>query len=337
MEFKQIILSGLLGIALTMAGGCGAKTSSETRDNMAFMAESESVAAGDVMTEAPLVSFNADSAYRYVARQVEFGPRVPNTKAHQQAGDWLVAELQRHGAKVIQQNMMLKAFDGTNLNSRNIFGQINPDAKDRILLLAHWDCRPWADNDPDPAKRKQPVDGANDGASGVGVLLEIARQLKLSGSEKGVDILFVDAEDWGTEGDDQSWALGARYFAEHLPVEGYSPQVAVLLDMVGGKDAQFCREYYSERSAPQVAEAIWSTASGLGFGEMFLNRMGSAIMDDHINLIKAGIPAIDIIEYHPEDETGFNPRWHTTSDNMDGISKETLNAIGLTLMTWLHK
>ena len=337
MVLKQIILSGILGFTLMTAGGCGAKTSSETRDNMAFIAESESVAAGDVMTEAPLVSFNADSAYRYVARQVEFGPRVPNTKAHQQAGDWLSAELQRHGAKVMQQNMKLKAFDGTVLNARNIFGQINPEAKDRILLLAHWDCRPWADNDPDPAKRKLPVDGANDGASGVGVLLEIARQLKLSDSKKGVDILFVDAEDWGTEGDDSSWALGAKYFAENLPVEGYAPQVAILLDMVGGKDAQFCREYYSERSAPTVSEAIWATAENLGYGHMFLTRMGSAIMDDHINLIKAGIPAIDIIEYHPEDETGFNSRWHTTADNMDGISKETLKAVGNTLITFLSK
>ena len=301
------------------------------------MAESESVAAGDVMTQAPLVSFNADSAYQYVARQVAFGPRVPNTEAHKKTGDWLSTELRRHGAKVIEQKANLTAFDGTVLNARNIFGQFNPQASDRILLLAHWDCRPWADQDPDPAKRNLPVDGANDGASGVGVLLEIARQLSLSKTGKGVDILFVDAEDWGTEGDDQSWALGAKYFAEHLPIEGYSPQVGVLLDMVGGKDAQFCREYYSEQSAPQVAEAIWAAAGSLGYRNMFRNQMGSAILDDHIQLIRAGIPAIDIIEYHPEGDSGFNHRWHTTSDNMDGISKETLNAVGTTILTWLQR
>lgn len=316
---------------------CGGKNGEATRENMAFLAESESAAAGDVMTTAPLVGFNADSAYQYVSKQVAFGPRVPNTEAHKKTGDWLVGELKRHGMKVTEQNVNLKAFDGTILNARNIFGQINPEVSDRILLLAHWDSRPWADQDPDPKKRDLPVDGANDGASGVGVLLEIARQLALSDSKKGIDILFVDAEDWGTEGDDQSWALGAKYFAENPPIAGYSPQVGILLDMVGGKDAQFCREYYSERSAPQVAEAIWTTAESLGYGSMFPNRMGSAIMDDHIQLIRAGIPAIDIIEYHPEGDSGFNPRWHTASDNMEGISKETLNAIGRTLMTWLQK
>lgn len=327
----------LLFLGITMASGCGAKNENATRENLAFLAESESVAAGDVMTEAPLVNFDADSAYQYIARQVEFGPRVPNTPSHQKTGDWLVAELKRHGAAVTEQRATLKAFDGTQLNARNIFGRLNPEAKDRILLLAHWDCRPWADNDPDPAKHTTPVDGANDGASGVGVLLEIARQLSNSGTKRGVDILFVDAEDWGSEGDDSSWALGAKYFAENLPVDGYSPQGAILLDMVGGHDAIFCREYYSERSAPQLSQQIWDTAANLGYGNIFVNRMGSAILDDHIQLIKAGIPAIDIIEYHPDEETGFNSRWHTVSDNMEGISKQTLKAVGSTVLTWLLK
>ena len=303
---------------------------------MDFLAESESPAPGDVMTEAPLGDFDADSAYTYLEKQVNLGPRVPNTKAHRDAGDWLVAELQRHGLKVTEQKMQLKAFDGTVLDSRNIFGQFNTAAKERILLLSHWDSRPWADKDPDPAKRSLPVDGANDGASGVAVLLEIARVLSLNPIDKGIDILFVDAEDWGTEGDDESWALGTKYFVENPPIKGYSPQYAILLDMVGGDGATFCREYFSERSAPRLAEQVWQKAARLGYGEMFLNRMGSAILDDHVQLIKGGIPAIDIIEYHPESSNGFNPRWHTASDNLEGISKSTLEAVGATLIHFLR-
>ena len=295
----------------------------------------ESQAAEAPAPAAVEVSFNADSAYSYVAHQVEFGPRVPNTEAHRRCGEWLASELRRHGAMVTEQRASLKAFDGTPLNALNIFGQYNPEAKERVLLLAHWDCRPWADQDPDPAKRTLPVDGANDGASGVGVILEIARQLSMKAPQKGVDLLFVDAEDWGSEGDEDSWALGAKYFVNNLPVEGYSPDYAILLDMVGGKDATFCREYFSEKSAPALAQQVWNIAASRGYASMFPNRMGSAVTDDHVQLIEAGIPAIDIIEYHPGAESGFNPRWHTTSDTMEGIDPATLRAVGETVMQLL--
>lgn len=316
---------------------CGANSSKKISEGLAFTAESESVAAGDVMTSATLGDFNADSAYNFLAKQLSYGPRVPNTDAHRKTGDWLVSELRRHGTKVTEQTAKLRAFDGTILNARNILGQINPEAKDRILLLAHWDSRPWADQDPDLSKRKQPVDGANDGASGVAVLLEIARQLALNPVNKGIDILFVDAEDWGEEGDDDSWALGTRHFVNNLPVEGYNPRFAILLDMVGGKDATFYREYFSEQSAPDVSEALWQAAASLGHGDMFVNKLGTAVLDDHVELIKAGIPAIDIIEYHGEGQGGFNPRWHTTGDTLEGISKATLGAVGNTLITFLYK
>lgn len=316
--------------------GCGANANKKMAENLSFLAESESVAPGDVMTEAPLGDFDADSAYMYLARQVAFGPRVPNTQAHKNTGDWLVGELNRHGLRVMEQKTKLKAFDGTILDSRNIFAQVNPEVKDRVLLLAHWDSRPWADKDPDPQKHNEPVDGANDGASGVAVLLEISRQLAINPLDKGIDILLVDAEDWGTDGDDESWALGTQYFVQNPPVKGYSPKYAILLDMVGGENATFCREYFSERSAPLIAEQIWQTAKKLGYAKYFKDRMGSAVMDDHVELIKAGIPAIDIIDYRPE-ESGFNPRWHTASDNLDGISKETLQAIGKTLITFLRQ
>lgn len=315
---------------------CGSNSNKQVAENLAFLAESESAAPGDVMTTATLGDFSADSAYSYIERQVSFGPRVPNTPAHAKTGDWLVAELNRHGAKVLEQKARLKAFDGTVLNARNIFASFNPEAKNRVLLLAHWDCRPWADQDADPDKRKLPVDGANDGASGVGVLLEIARQLSLDPIDKGIDILFVDAEDWGEDGDDDSWALGTRYFANNPPVKDYSPQYAILLDMVGGDGATFCREYFSEQAAPNVSEAVWQTASKLGYGEIFINKMGSAVMDDHVELIKTGIPAIDIIEYRLEGSSGFNPRWHTSKDNLEGISKKTLDAVGTTLLAFIR-
>lgn len=320
---------------MVWCGGCSANSSKKISEELAFAAESESAAPGDVMTSATLGDFNADSAYTYLAKQVEFGPRVPNTSAHVKTGDWLVAELKRHGANVTEQKAQLKAFDGTILNARNIFAQINPDAKERVLLLAHWDSRPWADQDPDPQKRTQPVDGANDGASGVAVLLEIARQLSLTPVEKGVDILFVDAEDWGEDGNDDSWALGTQYFVNNFPVKGYNPRYAILLDMVGGEGATFCREYFSEQSAPNVSEDLWQIAAKLGYNDMFLNRMGTAVLDDHVQLIKAGIPAVDIIEYHIDGNSGFNPRWHTTADNLSGISKRTLEAVGKVIMNYL--
>lgn len=333
-------------LSLLIVSCSGAKSGQSAAETMEFLAESESVAPGDVMTTATLGDFNADSAYNYLARQVAFGPRVPNTEAHRLTGDWLAEQLNGFGADVTQQKMQLKAFDGTILDSRNIFARFPAKASDSsessgnhassppILLLSHWDSRPWADQDPDPQKRNLPVDGANDGASGVAVLLEIARQISLNPLDVPVDILFVDAEDWGSEGDDDSWALGTKYFVENPPVKKYSPRYAVLLDMVGGDGAVFCREYYSERYASEVAEKFWQTAHKSGYSEMFPNKMGSAVMDDHIQLIRGGIPAIDIIEYHPG--SGFNSRWHTTADNLDGISKKTLDAVGKTLLEFLR-
>lgn len=311
----------MMGSVLVLIS-CGGKTSA--------VATSDSLADGE---SAEAVSFSADSAYSYLAKQVEFGPRVPNTDAHRRAGDWIVAELQRHGAVVTEQKADLKAFDGTILHARNIFGQINPDASRRVLLLAHYDCRPWADQDPNPENRKRPVDGANDGASGVAVILETARQLKAAGSEAGIDFLFVDAEDWGTDGDDDSWAMGTRYFAQNPPVAGYSPDLAILLDMVGGKGASFPREYFSQQNAPQINDAFWAAARAAGHSDRFPNKLGGAVTDDHIELLKVGIPAIDIIEYLPG--SGFNPNWHTLSDNLDNISVETLGAVGESLMQFL--
>lgn len=277
-------------------------------------------------------AFDADSAYAFVAAMMDFGPRVPNTEAHARTGDWLAGKLRGYGWEVTEQKAIIPAFDGTQLRARNIFAQINPDLPDRTLLLAHWDSRPWADEDPDPAKRALPVPGANDGASGVGVILEIARQLQGSGA--AVDVLFVDAEDWGSHDDEDSWALGTRHFAQNPPVEGYRPARAILLDMVGSPDATFGHEYFSMQANPALVEKLWSTAAALGHGNFFRPQFGGAVTDDHVELIKQGIPAVDIIDYRlSPDYQGFDPAWHTTADDLDGISPRTLRAVGETVLT----
>ncbi len=320
------ILTPVLVIAVMALAGCASANAGSQSDS----ADAEGA-------PATAAAFSGDSAYQYVAKQVEFGPRVPNTPAHKLAGDWLVGELRRHGAQeVIEQPLSLRAFDGTQLQARNILGRYNPEASERILLLAHWDCRPWADEDEDEGKRQQPVDGANDGASGVGVLLEIARQLGEQAPSKGVDILFVDAEDWGSEGDEDSWALGAQAFAANPPVKGYSAKEAILLDMVGGENATFRREYFSEKAASNLNSSLWAIASRLGYSSTFPNQPGSAITDDHVRMIEMGIPAVDIIEYNPANG-GFNPRWHTSRDTMEGISPATLQAVGEVVMTYLRE
>lgn len=312
-------------LLMAFATGCGAsKNKSE-----AVVDESDSTATGRVVPQ-----FDADSAYEAVRWQVELGPRVPNTEAHRLAGDRMVELLQRYGAEVKEQRADLKAFDGTLLHARNIFGRFNPNAEDRTLLVAHYDCRPWADEDPDPAKRKQPVDGANDGASGVAVLLETARQLGLSNPGKGIDILLVDAEDWGTEGDEDSWAMGTRYFVNNPIIPGYLPTRVLLVDMVGGEGASFPVEYFSYQAAPDMVNKWRNAAISAGYGDLFPQTMGGAVTDDHVEFIKEGIPAIDIIEYHPS--SGFNPHWHTTSDNLSNISKETLKAVGQSLLEFIY-
>lgn len=311
---KTFVLDILLAMSL-LCGSCSA-TGGHSADTDSMVIDGEAVQS----------SFSADSAYSFVERQVNFGPRVPNTGPHKACGDWLAAKLREYGAEVTLQPMVLTGFDGVKLNAVNILGQYNPDATDRTLLVAHWDTRPWADEDPDPKKHTTPVDGANDGASGVGVLLEISRQLQINPTSNGVDILFVDAEDRGTSGDDESWALGAKYFAENPPIQNYRPSRVILLDMVGGENAKFYREYFSQQNAPQLNEAVWHTAASLGYGDRFVNRYGGAVTDDHLQFQNIGIPAIDIIEYDPQH--GFNSRWHTSKDNMEGISKETLKAVG---------
>lgn len=310
----------ILAMIILLASCGGAKKASAVEETPA-----------EKMAEVP--AFSSDSAMSYLRTQVEFGPRVPGSDSHRRAADWLVARLRAFGADVTEQRADLRAFDGTMLPARNIFARFHSEREKRLLLLAHYDTRPWADEDADAANHKKPIDGANDGASGVAVLLEAARHLRDADPEIGVDILLVDAEDYGTEGDDGSWALGARYFAEHLPVEGYAPQGAILLDMVGGRDATFPQEYFSMQSAPALDAAFRNAAEAEGFGDMLPRRLGGAVTDDHVQLIEQGIPAIDIIDYRPD--TGFCPTWHTMQDTYDNIDPATIDAVGRSLLRFL--
>lgn len=286
-------------------------------------------------------AFNADSAYRYIQAQVDFGPRTPNSKAHEKCGDYLLKEMTRFGGQITVQKTDLMGWDGKVLKARNIITSFNTEKTTRILFLAHWDCRPWSDHDPNPANHKKPVLGANDAASGVGVLMEVARQLQIQKPRVGVDILFVDMEDYGEpewyEGQktEESWCLGSQYWAKNPHVPGYRARYGILLDMVGVPNATFPKEQHSMYYAPHVVEKVWNEATANGFDTFFVNKQGGGITDDHLPINQIiGIPTIDIIHY---DENGFGDFWHTQNDTMENIDKTTLKAVGQTLLGVIYK
>lgn len=283
--------------------------------------------------------FNADSAYIYLQEQCNFGPRTMNSTAHDKCEKWIIQKFEQYGCKVTTQKATLNGYDGTPLRSTNIMASYNPEATTRIMFCAHWDCRPWADNDPDSTNWHKPIIAANDAASGVGVMIELARILKGSGLELGVDFICFDAEDYGTpqwfEGEDpgDTWALGAQYFANNLP-EGYAPRYGILLDMVGGVGAKFYREGMSMQYAPAIVKKVWNAARQVGYGSYFPKADGGMITDDHIPVNQtANIPCIDVIPYYPDcAQSSFGPTWHTIADNMDNIDKNTLKAVGQTMV-----
>ena len=283
--------------------------------------------------------FNADSAYIYLQEQCDFGPRTMNSVAHDKCEKWIIQKFEQYGCKVTTQKATLNGYDGTPLRSTNIMASYNPEATTRIMFCAHWDCRPWADNDPDSTNWHKPIVAANDAASGVGVMIELARILKGSGLELGVDFICFDAEDYGTpqwfEGEDpgDTWALGAQYFASNLP-EGYAPRYGILLDMVGGVGAKFYREGMSMQYAPAIVKKVWNAARQVGYGSYFPKADGGMITDDHIPVNQtANIPCIDVIPYYPDcAQSSFGPTWHTIADNMDNIDKNTLKAVGQTMV-----
>ena len=296
------------------------------------------------VVEVNVPAFNADSAYTYVQAQADFGPRVPNSAAHKACGDYLAAQLERFGAKVYNQYADLMAYDNTLLKARNIIGAYNPESRRRVLLCAHWDSRPYADYDADEKNHHKPILGVNDGASGVGVLLEVARQLQQQAPAIGIDIIFFDAEDYGRpyfyQGPykEDTWCLGSQYWGRVPHVQGYNARYGILLDMVGGKGGTFYQERFSKRTAGKEVKKIWEAAHRLGFGSFFPKKDGTEVTDDHVYVYNLRqIPCVDIINYDPEGDSGFGDFWHTMGDTMEVIDRATLNAVGQTVLEVIYK
>jgi len=275
--------------------------------------------------------FSSDSAYYFIERQVDFGPRVPGTDAHKACADWIVSTLERFGADVQVQATQLTTAEQKSVPCYNIIGSYNKDAKQRVLLAAHWDTRPWADQDTE--NRQQPILGANDGGSGVGVLLEIARQIQKTDLDLGIDIIFFDVEDSGLPNVQDSYCLGSQYWGRNLHEKDYYAQNGILLDMVGAAGAKFSMEGHSMKVNPDLVNKLWEVGHKLGHKQYFIYKTTAPIIDDHYYVYQTTrIPMIDVIQNDPTTLTGFGGYWHTHDDNMDIISKKTLQAVGETVI-----
>lgn len=320
----------LLFTVIVTLGACGDESSKSTKTP-----KPKAKAVRKPALQRP--NFNADSAFYFIQKQVEFGPRVPNTEPHQKAADYLSQKLSSYSFEVTEQKTQAKAFNGKNLKLTNIIGEYKPELNNRILLFAHWDTRPFADQDTE--NKTKPIDGANDGGSGVGVLLEIARQIEKAQPNIGIDIIFFDGEDYGQPSDDMrqrqsgSWCLGSQYWSRNPHRENYSANFGILLDMVGAKDAYFTKEAISMYYAPHIVDKVWSIASTLGHSKHFVFQETTHVgEDDHLYVNRiAKIPSIDIIQYDPKTRA-FAPHWHTHDDNMSVIDKNTLRAVGETVL-----
>ena len=288
--------------------------------------------------------FDRDSAFSYVAKQVAFGPRLPNTPSHLATKNWLVKKFTGFGLKVTEQPFKAKAYTGTELNGVNIIAQYNPAANNRILLAAHWDTRHIADSQFSTDRKDEPILGADDGGSGVGVLLEIARQLQANPTDIGVDFILFDAEDHGDNesagSQQETWGLGSQHWSRNMIPAGYRPKYAVLLDMVGARNTKFPKEGHSMSVAPQLVNKVWALGQELGYGRFFVNEVTGRVTDDHIFVYSiAKIPMIDIIGMPkpPGTNNVFGRHWHTHEDNMEVIDIRTLRAVGQTMLAMIYR
>ena len=295
----------------------------------------------DKPTEKPSFTppaFDVDSAYAFVKAQTDFGPRTLGSEAHAQCARYLVDKLSEFCDTAFAQDFNARTYDGKSWKAQNIIGSFAPEKTERVVLSSHWDSRPFADHDPNAANHDKAIDGANDGASGVGVLLEVARQLQKLNPAVGVDIVLFDAEDYGPKEGEQAppgewWGLGSQYWAQHLHKPDYMARYGILLDMVGSPNARFYQESFSVRDAQPVVAKVWAHAYDLGYGDCFINQPGGIITDDHYYVNKyAPFKMIDIIHYDMYSGTGFDPVWHTMNDNIQHIDKNTLGVVGKTLL-----
>jgi glutaminyl-peptide cyclotransferase len=273
--------------------------------------------------------FDGARAMKYVQTQVDFGPRIPGSDGWKSTGDWIVALMRARADTVLVQEWTHTTRDGKPLPMRNVFARFNPKATERVLYVTHWDSRPIADSDPVPANRTKPVTGANDGASGVALFIALGDALKATPPSVGVDLLFVDGEDYGSfdTGKDQDVLIGSRYFAEHLPSADYRPIFGVLWDMIGDRDLQIYQEGNSVQAAPEVVQRVWDTARRYGHANVFIPEQKWTVTDDHIPLIKAGLRVIDVIDLDYKGPNGTDYH-HTTQDTPDKVSGQSLKAVG---------
>lgn len=307
-------------LLLTLCAGCSDRGDGEAADRAPE-------------ARVPHPAFDSRQAFELLKQQVAFGPRIPGTEPHEKQLRWMLAYLKPRADTVIEQRFTHVTKAGRDLGEMtNLFVRFRPDAQDRILLVTHWDTRPTSDNAQDPADRKLPVPGANDAASGTAVLMQLADILKKQPPTIGVDLLFVDGEDYGPGSEDMY--LGARYFATHQP-PGYRPFYGILLDMVGDQEPKFPVEPNSRDAAPEVVQRVWGVARDLGYGDIFVNSPAAfGVEDDHIPLNRAGIRTIDVIDF---DYGPGNRYWHTPQDLPEHTSAETLRIVGEVMAELIYR
>lgn len=319
-------------IAIATIYSCGSDGATATKP------KSESTAPAKTVK---IPAFVADSAFAYIEKQLSFGTRVPGTETHAACKDWLVSKFKSFGAEVIEQDFTASFYTGTKAASTNIIAQFNPKMSKRIILAAHWDTRMFGDQDEDPTMRDKPIPGADDGGSGVGVLMEIARLIQENPIDMGIDLILFDAEDQGKsggEGPATYWCLGSQYWSKNLHKSNYRAQYGILLDMVGAKKPNFGQDETSLQYAGPQVKKLWSLAQRMGYSDMFVNQKTGNIVDDHVFVnAYAKIPMLDIINRSPNTESSFQKCWHTHCDDLSVIDKRSLKVVGQVVTAAIYK
>jgi glutaminyl-peptide cyclotransferase len=316
-----------VGFALLIFVSCGEEKSENTNSKNTSEVPVKRV---------KIPAFSGDSAYVFVEKQLAFGHRIPGTAEHKACQNWLAEKLTEYGATVEIQAFKAKIYTGDVWDAANIIASFNPDKKERIIVAAHYDTRFIAEKDSDESKRNKPIMGADDGASGVSVILEIARLIKDNPIDLGVDLILFDAEDNGNTKDNDSWCLGSQYWSGQAVKTRYRAKWGILLDMVGAKGAVFPKEYFSQRFAATYHNKVWDLAIAMGYGDHFQDQIRGAVNDDHYHVSSiTGIPMIDIINLPSGD--GFGDYHHTHKDDIDIIDKSVLRKVGQVVTAVLYK
>lgn len=340
MGMKKILFAFVLG--LFALAGCqdDPTTTSDAQTTDDPVIEATEIERKNVRVPA----INRDSANAHILSQLKFGPRVPNSEGHQKTKAWIVSKLKSYDFQVIEQDFKVQDYKGTVLEATNIIGTVNPDHKKRVVLAAHWDTRFMADQDPN--RIEDPIPGADDGASGVAALLEIARTIQENPIDMGIDLIFFDAEDQGQDGGQlETWCMGSQHWALNPHVEGYQAKFGILLDMVGAKGAIFQTEnlngVFDQNKVQRITklyDRVWKLAQTMGRSNMFMNRKMNAVTDDHYFVNKhTDIPMIDIIHRPIESQTGFGAHWHTHKDEYSIIDKNVLGIVTQVVTAAIYK